>query len=104
MPESDNRPLFKAGDIIQHFKHEHYPADSPMYTYRILGYATHSETRETLVIYEALYALNSEDTLKVFARHSICSCQRWTRRNIPTSGRNTDLSCGTNYKIAHLTI
>ena len=68
MPESDNPPFFKAGDIVQHFKHEHYPADSSMFTYRILGYATHSETRETLVIYEALYDLHDEDTLKVFAR------------------------------------
>lgn len=68
MSESDTRPLFKPGDIVQHFKHELYPADTPMYTYRVLGYATHSETRETLVIYEALYDLNSEDPLKVFAR------------------------------------
>ena len=68
MPESDNRPPFKTGDIVQHFKHERYPVNSSMYTYRILGYATHSETRETLVIYEALYDLHDEDTLKVFAR------------------------------------
>ena len=68
MTESDNRPLYKSGEIVQHLKHERYPADSPMYTYRILGYATHSETRETLVIYEALYDLHDEDTLKVFAR------------------------------------
>ncbi len=68
MSESDTRPPFKPGDIVQHFKHELYPADTPMYTYRVLGYATHSETRETLVIYEALYDLNSEDPLKVFAR------------------------------------
>ncbi len=68
MPESDTRPPFKPGDIVQHFKHELYSANSPMYTYRVLGYATHSETRETLVIYEALYKLNSEGTLKVFAR------------------------------------
>ena len=68
MSESDTRPPFKPGDIVQHFKHELYPADTPMYTYRVLGYAPHSETRETLVIYEALYDLNSEDPLKVFAR------------------------------------
>lgn len=68
MAEHLKRTPFKSGDIVQHFKHECYPADSPMYTYRILGYATHSETRETLVIYEALYDMNSEDTLKVFAR------------------------------------
>lgn len=68
MPESDNRHLFRPGDIVRHFKHEYYPADSSMFTYRILGYATHSETRETLVIYEALYDLNDDNTLKVFAR------------------------------------
>lgn len=68
MSEPNTRPPFKPGDIVQHFKHERYPADSPVYTYRILGYATHSETRETLVIYEALYDLHDEDTLKVFAR------------------------------------
>lgn len=68
MAEHLKRTPFKAGDIVQHFKHERSPADSPMYTYRILGYATHSETRETLVIYEALYDLHDEDTLKVFAR------------------------------------
>ena len=68
MSASDTRPLFKVGDIVRHFKHEHYSADSPMYTYRILGYATHSETGETLVIYEALYDLNEEEKLKVFAR------------------------------------
>ena len=68
MSEPNTRLPFKPGDIVQHFKHERYSADSPMYAYRILGYATHSETRETLVIYEALYDLHDEDTLKVFAR------------------------------------
>ena len=68
MSASNTRPLFNVGDIVRHFKHEYYPDDSPMYTYRILEYATHSETRETLVIYEALYDLNEEETLKVFAR------------------------------------
>ena len=68
MTEIPSRPLFKPGDIVRHFKHERYPADSAMYTYRILGLAVHSETGETLVIYEALYDLNEEDKLKVFAR------------------------------------
>ncbi|WP_077072568.1 DUF1653 domain-containing protein [Mailhella massiliensis] len=68
MSEFNPRPPFKAGDIVRHFKHERCPADSPMYTYKILGFATHSETRETLVIYEARYDLKENDALKVFAR------------------------------------
>ena len=68
MTTPEKRPSFKAGDIVRHFKHELYPAGSPMYTYRILGLAAHSETGETLVIYEALYDLKENDALKVFAR------------------------------------
>lgn len=68
MTEQVGRRPFKPGDIVRHFKHERYPADSPMYTYRILGLATHSETGETLVIYEALYDLHDAETLRVFAR------------------------------------
>ena len=68
MPQSSPRPPFKAGDIVRHFKHERYPDDPTMHTYRILGLATHTETGETLVIYEALYALKDPDQLRLFAR------------------------------------
>ena len=67
MPESDNRPPFKSGDIIQYFRHEHYPVDSSMYICRT--WTCHAlRAQENLVIYEALYDLHDEDTLKVFAR------------------------------------
>lgn len=92
MSESDQRFPFNPGDIVQHFKHELYPADSPMYTYRILGYATHSETRETLVIYEALYDLHDKDIPKVFARPLEMFMSKVDRRSIQTFSRNTDSS------------
>lgn len=68
MPSSSSRPPFNTGDIVRHFKHERYPDDPTMHTYRILGLATHTETRETLVIYEALYRLQDPEALRVFAR------------------------------------
>ncbi len=40
----------------------------PMYPYRIPGYATHSETRETLVIHEVICDPNDGKARKVFAR------------------------------------
>ena len=88
MPESHDRPCFKAGDIVRHFKHELYPADSPMYTYRILGLAVHSETRETLVIYEALYDLKEGDIPenivteheKMFSERGIPICRLEARK------------------------
>ncbi len=46
---------FKRGDIVQNFKKE-VSADSGLeYTYRVLNIATHSETGEKVVVYEALY-------------------------------------------------
>ncbi len=55
MSESEIRLPFSPSDIVRHFKHERHPDGLSMYACKILGYATHSETRETLVIYEALY-------------------------------------------------
>ena len=44
------------GDIVRHFKREYVTDDSSMaYLYKILAFATHTETGEQLVIYEALY-------------------------------------------------
>ena len=53
-----SRPSFHPGDIVQHFKRETLSEEARRtnrYLYRIIGTALHSETRETLMIYEALY-------------------------------------------------
>lgn len=43
--------------IVQHFKRELVPnkETSSKYLYRVLSFATHTETKEKLVIYQALY-------------------------------------------------
>ena len=49
---------FQPGDIVQHFKRETLSEEEKLtnrYLYRIIGIATHSETREKLMVYEALY-------------------------------------------------
>ena len=45
----------KVGDIVKHFKREYFSPDSAEYTYKILGFAIHSENLEHLVIYQGLY-------------------------------------------------
>ena len=45
---------FRAGDIVRHFKRETVEPDSDKYLYMIVGEATHSETREMLMLYSAL--------------------------------------------------
>ena len=65
-----SRTDLKVGDIVQHFKRELLlDKDNSLYLYKILEIAEHTETKEVLVIYQALY----EDTSKgihfgVFAR------------------------------------
>ena len=46
---------FKAGDIVQHFKRETVDPQTTTYLYKIIGIATHSETRESMMVYQALY-------------------------------------------------
>ena len=49
---------FKAGDIVQHFKRELLDPEekkTDKYLYEIIGVATHSETREPMMVYKALY-------------------------------------------------
>lgn len=49
---------FHPGDIVQHFKRETLNEEGllkNMYLYRIVGTALHSETREPLMVYQALY-------------------------------------------------
>lgn len=50
--------VFHPGDLVQHFKREGLTEEEKRtnrYLYRIIGTAIHSETREPLMIYEALY-------------------------------------------------
>jgi len=50
----------KPGDLVKHFKREKFwkaDHDPGLYLYRILGFAEHTETKEQLVIYQALYTL-----------------------------------------------
>ncbi len=51
------------GDIVSHFKRETVDPNTTKYLYRVLSIATHSETGEKLVIYEALY-----EPFGIFAR------------------------------------
>lgn len=48
---------FNVGDLVQHFKREliDISKDPDMYTYKIIGFAKHTETMEDLVIYQAQY-------------------------------------------------
>lgn len=46
---------FVPGDIIQHFKRETVDQNSMQYLYEFIGIATHSETRDRVVVYRALY-------------------------------------------------
>lgn len=45
----------KVGDIVQHFKRETLNNPMQLYLYKILAFAEHTESKETLVIYQALY-------------------------------------------------
>ena len=49
---------FRPGDIVQHFKRETLSdeeRDRKVYLYEIVGIAVHSETREEMMVYRALY-------------------------------------------------
>ena len=49
---------FKSGDIVSHFKRETLSEEDKknnVYLYEIVGVAVHSETREEMMVYRALY-------------------------------------------------
>lgn len=63
----------KIGDTVQHFKREitdiSLPETKNFYLYKILNIAEHTETKEKLVIYQALYSDSSKGIdFSVFAR------------------------------------
>ena len=48
----------RPGDIVQHFKREMLDEEeckTNKYLYEIIGTATHSETRESMMVYKSLY-------------------------------------------------
>lgn len=51
-----NEREFKVGDIVKHFKREYVDEITSEYMYKIIGFASHTETGEKLVIYQGLYA------------------------------------------------
>ncbi len=54
----DGEMRFKEGDTVRHFKWETLTDEEKSknrYMYRIIGSAIHSETREELMVYQALY-------------------------------------------------
>lgn len=44
------------GDIVRHFKREWVSADTSEYLYKVLAFASHTETGERLVIYQGMYS------------------------------------------------
>lgn len=69
----DNNDRLKVGDIVQHFKREFlrgsWVESSSKYLYKIIGFAQHSETKEKLVIYQALYKDEKEGVnFEIYAR------------------------------------
>lgn len=64
---------FEPGDIVKHFKRELATKDElkripKIYLYEIVGLAIHSETREKLMIYKALYDKDQRGNYKLYAR------------------------------------
>lgn len=55
----DNNERLNIGDIVQHFKRETLNQPGQLYLYKIIAIAKHTESKETLVIYQALYENDS---------------------------------------------
>ena len=54
--ERDINPLLEPGTLVSHFKRDLIQTDDPaMYVYRVICVATHSETQEPMVVYQACY-------------------------------------------------
>lgn len=75
-----NMRRFFAGDIVKHFKRDLTNATDNSYLYRIIGFATHTETGEQLVIYQALYGSG-----KVYARPASMFVSKTDTKKYPTA-------------------
>lgn len=57
--QTEHKREFKPGDIVKHFKREFLKGEmfrtSSKYLYKIIGIAEHTETKEKVVVYQALY-------------------------------------------------
>lgn len=79
---------FKPGDKVQHFKRELQTASDlqkipNIYLYEIVGLATHSETRDELVIYKALYDKDQRGNYKLYARPVEMFCSEVNHKEYP---------------------
>ena len=45
----------RVGDIVRHFKRENVSPETSEYLYKILAFASHTETGEKLGIYQGMY-------------------------------------------------
>lgn len=75
---TDPGERFQVGDTVRHFKGEDASPTSAEYHYRILAFASHTETGERLVVYQALY-----EPFRVFARPYAQFVSEVDRRKYP---------------------
>lgn len=78
--EDGNTRRYRTGDIVKHFKRDLTNATDNSYLYRIIGFATHTETGEQLVIYQALYGSG-----KVYARPASMFVSKIDTKKYPTA-------------------
>ncbi len=73
--------IFHPGDIVQHFKREQLTEEerkTNRYLYQIVGPAVHSETREPLMVYQALYG-----DFGLYVRPAAMFCSEVDRKKYP---------------------
>lgn len=78
--EEQGRPELRIGCVVKHFKREwNTPEDEKnKYLYRILHIAQHTETKEPLVIYQAIYG-----ECGIYARPLEMFCSEVDRQKYP---------------------
>lgn len=72
---------FREGDIIKHFKRDmlsEKEKETNKYLYKVLAVATHTETKEQMLVYQALYY-----PFKVFTRPLIMAMEKITEDEYP---------------------